>query len=393
MALVTYSDSEGSDTDSTSQKASGPSRKLPSSGARGATFQPLVDRSNPRKIVVDLPDTKRIDDTTEDAEEEGPARKRPKIGGGGTLAGFNAMLPAPKRAALNKDDKKTASAVTSRRVFNLKTSSAPGFLREVDAESTENIDPEDCRAGGNSVNASTLKTEEPVFQKKGNAMMFKPLSVSRNPKKKPKTLQQKPLHTETDMKTSSTLTKPLLETAIQEGQSKQKPKVNLFGFSSSELEPSAVELGPQTAQYEPLIYAPPTEPAPPTPPIESMTEHIEASSNDFSSNTLENIASDLNLSQAEMRQLMGRKGRMSAANAKILSFNTDAEYRSNSAMLASMSEQELAAQQHNPVRSIAPGKHSLQQLVNAASNQRNALEENFAAGKRNRKEAGTRYGW
>jgi hypothetical protein len=49
--------------------------------------------------------------------------------------------------------------------------------------------------------------------------------------------------------------------------------------------------------------------------------------------------------------------------------------------------------QHNPVRAIAPGKHSLRQLVNAASSQQDALEEKFMTSKRNKKEAGSKYGW
>jgi hypothetical protein len=48
---------------------------------------------------------------------------------------------------------------------------------------------------------------------------------------------------------------------------------------------------------------------------------------------------------------------------------------------------------HNPVRSIAPGKHSLKQLVNAAQSQKDALAESFAKGYQNRKEAGSKYGW
>jgi hypothetical protein len=32
-------------------------------------------------------------------------------------------------------------------------------------------------------------------------------------------------------------------------------------------------------------------------------------------------------------------------------------------------------------------------LVNAASSQKEALEESFAAGRRNKKEAGSKYGW
>ncbi|RMZ90737.1 hypothetical protein DV736_g2034, partial [Chaetothyriales sp. CBS 134916] len=49
--------------------------------------------------------------------------------------------------------------------------------------------------------------------------------------------------------------------------------------------------------------------------------------------------------------------------------------------------------QHNPVRAIAPGKHSLRQLVNAAQGQKDALEDSFAIGKQNKKEAGSKYGW
>jgi hypothetical protein len=48
---------------------------------------------------------------------------------------------------------------------------------------------------------------------------------------------------------------------------------------------------------------------------------------------------------------------------------------------------------HNPVRSIAPGKHSLKQLLNATVSQKEALEESFAKGYANRKEASGRYGW
>lgn len=78
---------------------------------------------------------------------------------------------------------------------------------------------------------------------------------------------------------------------------------------------------------------------------------------------------------------------------QVLTFDTNRQYRQNAEWLASATEEELAAQQHNPVRSIAPGRHSLQQLVNAVSVQKDALEETFAAGRRNKKEAGARYGW
>jgi hypothetical protein len=102
---------------------------------------------------------------------------------------------------------------------------------------------------------------------------------------------------------------------------------------------------------------------------------------------LDYIADDLNLSRSQRRQLFGRNA--DPSSSKILHFNTDAEYAANQ----EMAHKELAAAQHNPVRAIAPGKHTLQQLVNAASTQKEALEESFASGKRNKKEAGAKYGW
>ena len=113
-----------------------------------------------------------------------------------------------------------------------------------------------------------------------------------------------------------------------------------------------------------------------------------------SSLTLDTIADDLNLSKAARRQLLGRHGAKSESGAtaiRVLNFNTDQEYDDNEALRAA--GEKAAQQQHNPVRAIAPGKHNLKQLVSAAQSQREAFEEHFAAGRRNKKEAGSRYGW
>ncbi|KMP05505.1 hypothetical protein DIZ76_015783 [Coccidioides immitis] len=394
MALVTYSDSEGSDSDS-APKTAPASRKHPApTSSKINIFQPLVDRSNPRKILVNLSNTETGDEARDAASEEGPARKRARIGGGNSFAGFNAMLPAPKRAAQDKDGKKVSSTAASRPVFSLKTSAAPGFVREPESgflEDNQNGDTVENDSSG----ALPATKDEPVVVKKGNPMMFKPLSVAQNTKKKPKAPPQKSIG---DVKGEVPVNKGSeLQTAVKTEPVVSKPKVNLFGISSNEPAGPTAELIAQPSHYEPLIYAPSsgsTSLESQALPTKELSMHKDdRTSMPTHSNSLENIASDLNLSQSEIRQLMGRKGRTSAADAKILTFNTDEEYNSNSAYLASMSEQELAAQQHNPVRSIAPGKHSLQQLVNAVSNQRDALEDSFAAGKRNRKEAGSRYGW
>lgn len=134
------------------------------------------------------------------------------------------------------------------------------------------------------------------------------------------------------------------------------------------LQASYEEYTPNASQH-----APP--PAVPTPPV---------------SQSLSDIAGDLNLSASERRQLFGRQkgGTGNQGATKVINFNTDQEYLHNQELRAA--GEQVA---HNPVRAIAPGKHSLKQLVNAAQSQKEALEESFAKGKSNRQEASSRYGW
>lgn len=419
MSLVTYSDSEGSDSESVLNDVPASSRTPAAKSTKTPAFQPLVDRgNNRRKIVVDLKENKTDDNGKhgDDVEDDGPARKRPRIGGdGGMFSGFNAMLPPPKRktAAPKELEKKTKDS--DRPAFSLKTSAAPGFVRGNDEELVQgsfNEYGETVSGAGTPDAASGVSTpekkDEEVVLKKGNAMMFKPLSVSRNKTKK----RTGAMATKLEPKAMNAEALPHAEKAqaAQQNQSSApppKPKVSLFGLSSNENTPASSQS--QASHYEPLIHTQPVKQTVPGPqpqyesvPDMSVSNHEteQTTSTPNNSQSLTNIANDLNLSKSEMRQLLGRKGQAaldnagpSNANPKILTFNTDEEYRSNSAYLSSASDAELAAQQHNPIRSIAPGKHSLQQLVNAVSNQREALEESFVAGKRNKKEAGSKYGW
>ena len=426
MTLVAYSDSENSDSDTTlpPQRISVPKTLTPVSRnpPKPLPFQPLVDRGNPRKIHVDFSNANQrdIDDTVNGGSEGigadygGPIRKRPRIGGSGAFSGFNALLPAPKRTSLIKrgNDKEDTVPTPSRKVFTLKTSAAPGFDREADAEMIQHqttYTSEESPVAGSADDAPVpfeSQGEEITVKKKGNAMMFKPLSVARNKTKKQlKTVSHQP---ELDApvnaapNTKAAVVGPPIPVPVPE----LKPKVSLFGLSHEEKpakphEPAAdykllvhnaansctVSAGPQplTALVEdkPQLASPP-----PSDTASSGPEH----------QTLTSIANDLNLSRSEMRQLFGRQSAHSSSDQsrvgpKVLTFNTDQEYRSNADYLSSTTEAERVAQQHNPVRSVAPGKHSLQQLVNAVTSQRDALEESFAIGRRNKKEAGSRYGW
>ena len=107
------------------------------------------------------------------------------------------------------------------------------------------------------------------------------------------------------------------------------------------------------------------------------------------SESLDNIADDLNLTAAQRRELFGRGGVSTQGVKRVINFNMDKEYQHNEELRAA-GEEVI----HNPVRAIqGGGKHSLRQLVQNVQNQREALEDSFAKGKTNRKEASSKYGW
>ncbi|KAJ5666716.1 hypothetical protein N7462_011125 [Penicillium macrosclerotiorum] len=394
MALVAYSDSEGSDAepDTTPIPATDKAKKPES----GPGFQ--IDRSNPRKIRVALPELKPEHTTSQDSDD-GPARKKARLGGasGGAFSAFNSLLPAPKRAA-----EKKAPLASTRKVFSLKTGATPGFDREADAEfkcdqtlptNAEDMDGEGetipkagslGQASSNTDGGLIQKTESGEVKLQGNPMMFRPLSVARNQKKKKTTkASSQSIPPATSQQSTA---KPAPTSAAPVPQA-PKPKVSLFSLSSEDTAPERASV---SESYEPLVYNAEPEDMPTTLAAAPDSVPVDAAyypTNASVSSSLNNIANDLNLSKSERRQLFGRNA--PSAESQILTFNTDKEYAHNQAL----AETELAGTQHNPVRAIAPGKHSLQQLVNAATSQKDALEESFASGRRKQKEAGSRYGW
>lgn len=397
MALVAYSDSEGSDAEPDTPPAAPIERtKKPDTGT---SFR--VDRGNSRKIRVALPELKPEHPAGED-DENGPVRKKARLGGGadGAFSGFNSFLPAPKRTA-----EKKAPIASTRKVFSLKTGAEPGFDRAADAEMRNsraldsNADAGDgiTAVAGSSEqstgqsNLPVTKTEAGEVKLQGNPMMFRPLSVARNQKKKTtKVTPQLTPSTPTPV-AAAKLVNPVLEqtAAPAAPPAAPKPKVSLFSLSSEDTAATDT-VSATSGTYEPVVYTTGAETSSTDPALVPESVPTDAAyypTNASISSSLDTIANDLNLSKSERRQLFGRNA--PSADSRILTFNTDKEYASNQAM----SEAELAATQHNPVRAIAPGKHTLQQLVNAASSQKDALEESFATGRRNKKEAGSKYGW
>lgn len=396
MALVAYSDSEGSDAEPETTSAPSTTKKPES----GSGFR--VDRSNPRKIQVALPEVKPEHAPGQD--EDGPARKKPRVGGGGAFSGFNSFLPAPKKV------EKKAPVATTRKVFSLKTGATPGFSREADAEMRNDFafgadagadaggDDDTIPVAGSlgsqiTTNDASATTDNGEVKLQGNPMMFRPLSVARNQKKKKttKVTSQPTPSAPAPAAKSAEAVSPQPTTTAPAAPAPSKPKVSLFSLSSEETS-RAGDVHTSSGAYEPLVYSNEIESVSagptPAPEIDPTIPNYSAPATVSSQpSTLDNIANDLNLSKSERRQLFGRNA--PPAESRILEFNTDKEYATNQVL----AKTELAATQHNPVRAIAPGKHSLQQLVNAASSQKDALEESFATGRRNKKEAGSKYGW
>jgi hypothetical protein len=369
MVLVDYSDSEGSG-DEQPTAAPKPVEKAPTK----TNF--AIDKVNPQKIRVKLSDTAASNGSHEDE----PAPKRARLGG--VSSGFNAMLPPPKRQA---EAVASTSNKPARKVFSLRTGAEPGFSRESDAELKQlfteqaSSQPETNSSQDVGLPSVPKRTEpiEPVA--KGNTFMFKPLSVARNPKKKKKSSSTT---ANAERKTSEPVPEPIPAPKVAEAPP-QKKKTSLFSsYTEGDIHPVSLEAERDIEEH----------------PEDGVTSSYADFAPDATSyqnhqaqpQSLNSIASDLNLSAAERRQLFGRSrhGETDLSASNVVNFNTDAEYAHNEALRANGE-----TVQHNPVRAIAPGKHSLRQLVSAAQGQKEALEESFAAGKRNRKEAGNKYGW
>jgi hypothetical protein len=408
MNLIAYSDSESDGEASAAAPAPKPAPKA---------FQKVVDRSNPGRIKLNLPGASAATTNKDDIESEAPPAKKARIGGGGGggLGGFNSMLPAPKKANVKAP---AASATPGSRGLgkglganiNLRTGAEPAFKREQKLEleeydeqgnviKKEPMKKEDFRAMFNlpapksehkaspkpESAAPTPQITEDVPAQKPSAPRFVPMSVGKGKKKKP---IARPVAAPTQENRPA----PAL---IADAQPPKKPKVSLFGVSQ-EIDAPANEKS--SGAYQPMMYgfdedededdAPGVDQA-----FGTLSTHQPAqyAPTPAAPNDLTNIASELNLSEAERRQLFGKKGRNAPdfSSAKIVEFNTDTEYAHNEQL-----RQQGEQVQHNPLKSISgTGKNSLRSLVSVATTQKDALEEHFASSHRNKKEAGNRYGW
>lgn len=421
MNLIGYSDSE--DSGDEAPRAPQPVAKP----APKPAFQKVVDRSNPGKIKLNLPGVSQPQAAKDDIESEAPPAKKARIGGGGAFGGFNAMLPAPKKPKV--DATTSADTPSGKRGLgkglgagvNLKTGAEPAFKREprIDLdEYDENGNPikkeertqEDFRALLNlpapKSDAKSEKPPTPAPSDLAAAATPEPVAAApARPRFMPKGMgwakKKKPAAPRpTAVPSADTKTAPAPDaqsgTPAVDPKPPSKPKVSLFGVPR---ETTVAPVNQQsTGDYQPLIYGAGQEGDDEEEshvPDSAFSSHPQTSGPTASyppaaSNELTNIASELNLSKAEQRQLFGRRGQgPDLSSARIVDFNTDREYAHNE-----MLRQQGETVQHHALKPISgTGKNNLRNLINVAATQKDALEEHFAAGRRNKKEAGSKYGW
>ncbi|KAH6890394.1 mitotic checkpoint regulator, MAD2B-interacting-domain-containing protein [Thelonectria olida] len=390
MGLVDYSDSEGSGSEAEAPAKAPPKTSQPSSKK---PFQKVVDRSNPGKIVVNLP---QLSAESSKSHGDEPPAKRAKTGGSGLFSGFNSFLPAPKNTNKPKPTSSTSSSGLSRLGINLKTSAAPGFSRSTGYE-----DDADTSSGGmvlpppkaaQPTIPSEQKPEEEV-KLVGKPLMFKPLSVSRNPKKKKPTAAAiakaaaQSYQPPTPSATSAT------ESKAQSEPAPAPPKVSLFSLHTEEPSEPA-ESSKKNDTYQPMFETQSTE-AYDSNPYGDYVQYASHATTGPSATTapgtesLDTVVDDLNLSAAQRRELFGRGGEGKFTAKNVINFSMDKEYQHNEEIRAA-GEQEI----YNPVRAVmGSGKTSLAKLVRNVHSQKEALEDGFAKGKTNRKEASSKYGW
>ena len=374
MALVAYSDSEGSDDERAPVPApAGPKRsKISFKILDRDAYHKFTNEYGTRKIKVDLPS---VNAEPEKHDEQQPPAKRARTAG--AFSGFNSLLPAPKQVA-----KSAPKAGVS-----LKTSSEAVFSRAPMIESGD-WQGDDEETGGLSgetgePRAAAETKEEPKIV--GKATRFKPLSVSNKKKAIKKATPIEESRDLVDGQSSVQRTEPNAQAPAAETASPPppKPKKSLFSVPQKE---DGIHAQSASESYEAVTTNAGGFEDTTTTSHQSQHPDPIPTPSSTGTNSLQSAVSDLNLTPAQQRQLFGRHGQNQDVN--ITHFNLDSEYAANEQL-----RQAGEVVEHRAVKAIAPGKHSLQQLVNNARSQQDGLEDKWAAGRQARGEGGSKYGF
>ncbi|KAK3357402.1 mitotic checkpoint regulator, MAD2B-interacting-domain-containing protein [Lasiosphaeria hispida] len=429
MGLVDYSDSdsESEPVQQQQQQQQPPKTQPPPSSASGTKkpFQKLINRSapgaGPNKIVVHLPTTSTAEIDAEGSEP--PAKRAKTAAAGSRFSAFGSFLPAPKKNNATLAAGKPAAGGGLRTGgapapgVHLKTGAEPAFQRraaEDDGYENDGDAGSGFASGGLGLPApkkahpgpTIPEGQKPEAEVKlvGKPLMFKPLSVSRKPvkKKAPGAGVKKGGDASPAPVPATGLAAAVAAAAVPP----PPKKVSLFSMDDDDnITRATADQKEPSGAYEPLFnttpptaddndntlpndekeFTSPYETYAPPPPTPVATN----------AQSLHTMADDLNLSSKARRELFGRDNGTNAdfaipAGARVLNFSMEQEYEHNEALRTAGAGQDAV---YNPVRSIAPGKHSLRQVVNMVQSNQSALEDSFARGRNNRSDAAGRYGW
>jgi hypothetical protein len=408
MGLVEYSDSDSDGEPRPTLPP--PTAAVASQPPKKQSFQKLVDKSNPGKILVSLPSASA--ESQDATASQGPAAKRLKTSGS-RFSGFSSFLPPPKATTSSSRDVSKGKA-TPRVGVNLRTSAEAAFSRDTNVDGGDGVPGTDRSGSSDPPPAAAITPAQPSIppgQKSGEEvkligkpLMFKPLSVARHPSKKVGGLKKAAPPATASHR--GVLERPL-DARTPESPEKQEPpairqvekkKISLFSVVDNTHGVGPVPEDNTPYEAEPYGHDQSTF-------LEGNSLDDQVSRHQHADNSqspvqqtghqnpssLDSIADDLDLDLAARRELFGRGVAPSKATAKsVINFNLDQEYRHNEELRQSGA---MVQQQHNPLRAIKPGKHSLQQLVNQVQSQREALEESFAKNRAAQKQSGAKYGF
>lgn len=407
MTLVTYSESEESDTSLAPVLNPANDKQTPNT-----SFRKFVS-SDGHKVKVELASSQQTSDHSQRTTADSPSPKKRRLDAPASSKGFNALLPPPKHVnteSTSFEKKVSQSAVGSN--FSLKTASEPAFDRKLSLSTTTSdeeamvlnrrisgtyhdiaIDRNGItKAGEPLITTSEITGNQSEAISSSKPAIFKPLSVARKASSRRRTGNVIANRSEAKL-SSERMINHRPNSAIE------SKKISLFSMDNTDAyaicdtanmdykENLSGDMPGQVKEFnEGTVMTSWST-------LQDSATSSSLNRAEISKTSLLAIAEDLNLPESAKRQLLGRNrsknGNMSDLSAiNVVNFNTDHEYSANEELRAAGE-----TIQHNPVRSIAPGKHSLRQLVSSATTQKDALEEHFATGRRNRKEAGGKYGW
>ena len=237
MALVNYSDSESSDAEVQSVPA--PALAPPPKTTAKPNFHKVIDRSEPRKIKIDLPTIQP--ESSQRNDEERPAKKARTVG---AFSGFNSLLPAPKRATATNGPKPGVSLKTSSEAA---FSRAPVVAADMGGEQDKGVSGgASDEVVGNADAGLGVGDEKAEAKIVGKATRFKPLSVTNRKRPVKKTKAMEGIDADADGSAAEPSLAHISKQVDEPAPPPPKPKKSLFSVPQDEQLPSE----PITETYE-----------------------------------------------------------------------------------------------------------------------------------------------